>query len=472
MAVGWLPSYPATMRCSVSMMVFVGCLRAPDVSSASETGEASATSGLLVLAGGGAESEMDDVAGWSNRAYGALLSRGDVTGDGWVRVGVLSVDAETDWIPEAFRQLGADAAENVQIATREDAEIADLSGFDVLFLKGGDQGVYYDRWNDTEVERAIRELWAAGGAIGGTSAGAMSLSEVALAGSRDLISADVMADSHTPYLDDTDGGSGVHADFIGLLGGALVDTHFTERGRLGRLLGALARDRDERGSDHVGIGIERRTALVVEEELATVIGEGSVTFVHGGGVPIREPGVGLGWSGLSVDRLVDGGMWDLAARQSRSVGESIPSAGSSGWNEGPLRLDSEEHFAVEIETEPYATRSTTGSVQRSTLGWFGAFERERRALCHEALYRGLYDYGGYSGFLVGSGWLERTADPDVLEVYGESVMVFDSSVELSGQLGGPSPYDPTTAVTSLQGLTLHVLAPGMRYDTEERRVVR
>ena len=106
--------------------------------------------------------------------------------------------------------------------------------------------MYYDLWNDTEVERAARAPWTAGGAVGGTSAGAMSLSEAALA-EVDPISADVMADSHTPYLDDTDGGSGVHADFIGLLSGALVDTHFTERGRLGRLLGALARDREERG---------------------------------------------------------------------------------------------------------------------------------------------------------------------------------------------------------------------------------
>lgn len=54
------------------------------------------------------------------------------------------------------------------------------------------------------------------------------------------------------------------------------DTHFSERGRHGRLLSAIARH-----PQILGVDIDERTAMVVNGKEFRVIGEGSVTIVDG-----------------------------------------------------------------------------------------------------------------------------------------------------------------------------------------------
>lgn len=67
---------------------------------------------------------------------------------------------------------------------------------------------------------------------------------------------------------------------LGLLPSAVVDQHFSERGRLARLISALA----ER-PDLLGVGIDEDTALIVESEQAIeVIGSGAITLVDASSV--------------------------------------------------------------------------------------------------------------------------------------------------------------------------------------------
>ncbi|HNC96024.1 MAG TPA: hypothetical protein PKW90_07860, partial [Myxococcota bacterium] len=131
--------------------------------------------GPVVLAGGGSEGDNGDPDSWSARLYKSLLEGGDVTGDGKLRVAVLSVEEEDDWLPRYWEELGADEAFNLQVATRADASDptleAELADVDAAFLKGGDQGEYYDRWNDSELEAGLLALRERGGGLGGTSAG-------------------------------------------------------------------------------------------------------------------------------------------------------------------------------------------------------------------------------------------------------------------------------------------------------------
>ena len=61
-----------------------------------------------------------------------------------------------------------------------------------------------------------------------------------------------------------------------LLPGAIVDQHFSQRQRLGRLRVAV--------KDHIacyGLGIDEGTAVVVKGRRLKVLGEGTVTFVLG-----------------------------------------------------------------------------------------------------------------------------------------------------------------------------------------------
>jgi cyanophycinase len=67
---------------------------------------------------------------------------------------------------------------------------------------------------------------------------------------------------------------------LGLLEGVIVDSHFAERGRFGRLMGAVAQN-----PHNLGIGIDEDTAIhVTNDEEFTVLGSGAVYIIDGTGV--------------------------------------------------------------------------------------------------------------------------------------------------------------------------------------------
>jgi cyanophycinase len=110
---------------------------------------------------------------------------------------------------------------------------------------------------------AINTFYKEGGVIGGTSAGAAGMTELTMAGG------EIDAEGHLveQYL-----GPG-----LGLLGhDAIIDTHFSRRGRLQRLFLVIARN-----PTLLGIGIDEDTALIVRGEVGEVVGSGGVTFIDG-----------------------------------------------------------------------------------------------------------------------------------------------------------------------------------------------
>jgi cyanophycinase len=61
---------------------------------------------------------------------------------------------------------------------------------------------------------------------------------------------------------------------LGLLPGVIVDQHFAERGRMGRLVGAVSQN-----PRLLGIGIDEDTAIVVEDGHFQVLGAGAAYVV-------------------------------------------------------------------------------------------------------------------------------------------------------------------------------------------------
>lgn len=73
------------------------------------------------------------------------------------------------------------------------------------------------------------------------------------------------------------GGSVRMAPGLGLIGGVIIDQHFMERGRVGRLIGAVAQN-----PKNLGIGIDEETAIVVERgKDFYVVGSGAVYLIDG-----------------------------------------------------------------------------------------------------------------------------------------------------------------------------------------------
>jgi hypothetical protein len=333
----------------------------------------------------------------------------------------------------------------------------------------------------------------------------MSQAEFALAGGEDLVSADVLANSCTPYLDDaSDGGSGIHDDFLQVLSGVLVDTHFTQRARLGRLAGALAKTAaDQNPTNLVGIGIEEQTGLVVRNQVATVIGVGTVNFLRPepGNLPTRVPEQPLVWTNLSLDRLTDGWTYDLAVN--RVLIESPPATASAvAWEggagaalgewyaDGDL-VSQEERFEVVVSRNPdgFATHEGTDEpVLSDAIGLLNAHDADRRAANDESMFRALYEHIGSTGFFVGEGGtMSRSqGNPEQVEFIDNpedngsalATLVIDTTGatwrSLSPSVSLSDTGDGSLQAAGLVGLQLHVLysavGDGWVYNTVSRRV--
>lgn len=156
-----------------------------------------------------------------------------------------------------------------------------------LFIAGGDQWNYLRFWKDTPVQQAMQELIDRGVPIGGTSAGLAVLGEYIFGAEFDTVqSEEALADPFDKKLAIVDA-------FLRVpnLGCFLTDSHFTERGRMGRLLVFLARMRLESPCKQArGVGIDEHTAVLLERDgSATVVGEGSAHFVRLRAKPMLKP---------------------------------------------------------------------------------------------------------------------------------------------------------------------------------------
>lgn len=163
-----------------------------------------------------------------------------------------------------FERLGAAKVRVVDTEYREDASDPDrveaLREATGIFFTGGDQARIIELIKDTPLDRAIRERHAQGAVIGGTSAGAAMMPDVMI----------IEGDSATnPRVDVVDMGPG-----MGFLPGIVVDQHFAQRGRLGRLIAALVQQ-----PAIFGIGIDENTAVIVDGDEFEVVGEGAITVV-------------------------------------------------------------------------------------------------------------------------------------------------------------------------------------------------
>ncbi len=167
----------------------------------------------------------------------------------------------------AFGDLGIKHIDMLDVRTRAEAHEAALvdkvKAARVIFFTGGDQLRITSQLGDSPLFQALLETYHTGGTLVGTSAGA-----AAMPGTM-LISGPSDASSKLPSLGMAPG--------LGLMPDAVIDSHFAERGRIGRLLGAVAQN-----PRNLGIGIDEDTAIVVERGICfDVIGSGAVYVVDG-----------------------------------------------------------------------------------------------------------------------------------------------------------------------------------------------
>jgi cyanophycinase len=204
-----------------------------------------------------------------------------------------------------FERLGVEDVRIVDTVTREDADSSSaleaIEKATGVFFTGGDQARIISILKDTPLDTAIHKRYSEGAVVGGTSAGAAMMPDMMI----------VEGDSQTnPRVEIVEMGPG-----MAFLPGIVVDQHFLQRGRLGRLLSALSQQ-----PAVLGFGIDENTAVIVNGNEFEVIGEGAVTVVdvaeitHTNADKILkdEP---LAICGAKLHILPDGYRFDLSARK-------------------------------------------------------------------------------------------------------------------------------------------------------------
>jgi len=171
---------------------------------------------------------------------------------------------------QLFYDLGAKRVETINILSRQEANrreiIRSIQRLDCIFFVGGDQLRISSLLGGTDFHHAIHRFMEDGGIIAGTSAGASMMSEVMVVEGNEEEAPRKSAVRLAPGM--------------GFLKGVIIDQHFNQRGRIGRLLGAVAQN-----PYPLGLGIDEDTAMIIDQShKMTVIGSGVVTVVDGGAI--------------------------------------------------------------------------------------------------------------------------------------------------------------------------------------------
>lgn len=274
--------------------------------------------GYIALVGGGTE----DYNSWSDKPYKWIVEHSTNK-----TIAVLSVNYETEWLTTYFKTLGAKDAYNLCINTKTLANSDEIYNkivlADGIFVKGGDQSEYVRLWKGTKTESAIVEVFKRGGVVSGTSAGAHIMSEIVYdASNGSVYPEEAIRNPYNPRITFT-------YDFLNFVSGTIVDTHFTQRGRIGRLIPFIARLWKDNNKDILGIGIDDCTALLIEPTgIGKVVGQGSVTFVSRSSETeeIVKPGYPLAYTHVKYDQLTEDFTYNIKTRKI----ESVPSSAQRG----------------------------------------------------------------------------------------------------------------------------------------------
>jgi cyanophycinase len=257
--------------------------------------------GLIIPIGGGEDKVSDRTV---------LRRFVEACGGNEARVAVIptaSQDVNTpDRYLDVFRGLGVQHVSVLPYKSRDEAEdpalLGTLEEATGVFLTGGAQLRLSTILGGTPVATLLRRINARGVPIAGTSAGASFLSEHMIAYGRE---------GSTPMA-----GQVTLAPGLGLTNRLIVDQHFSQRDRLGRLMAALAYN-----PFAIGVGLDEDTAIFMERNCRfQVVGNGGVTVVDVSALEYSnmaavDEGQPVQLIGVKLHVLTHGASFDLDSRK-------------------------------------------------------------------------------------------------------------------------------------------------------------
>ena len=197
-----------------------------------------------------------------------------------------------------------EATSRLEILKVDEKEV--LEGMTGVFLTGGDQMRLSSILGGTKFLIALKKALRNGVTLGGSSAGAASMSSTMIVRGEPTVQ---------PLKDSIRLCPG-----LGILKNIIIDQHFTQRARLSRLITAVSYN-----PNNLGIGIDENTAIhIMKNGVLEVLGAGTVTIIDGSNISYNtiaevhesEP---FSVMGLQVNILSSSVRYDLYNRKQMSV---------------------------------------------------------------------------------------------------------------------------------------------------------
>jgi cyanophycinase len=238
----------------------------------------------------------------------------EVCGGHDARIGIIPTASELEDTgrnyEKLFRKIGVKHAKVLPFITREDCQtgvdVDYIEKCDGVFMTGGNQLRLSTTLGGTKVAQLIRRRNAEGMHVAGTSAGAAFMPEHMIAGG---------SEGSTPSPDMV-----TMAPGLGLTNAFIIDQHFRQRDRLGRLLTALAYN-----PFAVGIGLDEDTAAFIRpgDELE-VVGSGGITIIDPtdlsySSMDRARRGEPVSLIDIKLHILVSGGRFDITSREAHAA---------------------------------------------------------------------------------------------------------------------------------------------------------
>ncbi len=176
-------------------------------------------------------------------------------------------DEMKDIYNKVFKEIGVKNIEFLNIDDRKESyleeNIEKVTMSKLIFFTGGDQLRITSLIGGTPLNKALLKGLHNGKVIVGTSAGASVMSSTM------ILEGD---DEEAPKKHSINMSPG-----LGFLENIIIDQHFIQRGRIGRLLTGVAEN-----PEYLGIGIDEDTAIIIDErKVLKVIGNGAVYIIDG-----------------------------------------------------------------------------------------------------------------------------------------------------------------------------------------------
>ena len=180
-----------------------------------------------------------------------------------------------DVYTQAFRNLGVANPRVLRATSRQDIVQADaeklLDGVNGVFMTGGDQMRLVSLLGGTKFADQLRHtVRDTNIVLAGTSAGAAGMSTSM------IVRGEATSHPHKNAVKLSPG--------LGFLKNIIIDQHFTERGRISRLITAVSYN-----PYNLGIGVDENTAIILDGKgVLEVFGQGSTTIVDGSQITFNE----------------------------------------------------------------------------------------------------------------------------------------------------------------------------------------